>query len=135
MQIWIGDSIGRGPQDEVAGDEAYEVTDEVNCNGDDQPSKRCGRDHTHQQLVSGRCNDASYYPAPLVSAILKGIAPQAEERRRSIMAVQEGNDMLGNTKTSRSGSVGREHPFISFKNAWGHSSDYLPREQCPRTIS
>ena len=60
-----------------------------------QLNKRCRRDHTHQQLVSGRCKDASYYPAPLVRAILKGIALQAEEDRRSVMAIQESDDLLG----------------------------------------
>ena len=43
--------------------------------------KRCLRDHVHQPLVSGRCKETSFYPAPVVKAILKGITLRAKERR------------------------------------------------------
>ena len=39
--------------------------------------KKCDFKHRHQHLVGGRCRDAAFYPAPLVKAILDGIATQA----------------------------------------------------------
>ena len=36
-------------------------------------NRTCDRLHTHQQLVGGRCEDAAFYPLPLVNAILLGM--------------------------------------------------------------
>ena len=41
-----------------------------------QLQKKCDGSHKHQHLVGGRCKDASFYPIPLVKAILKGISLQ-----------------------------------------------------------
>ena len=59
-----------------------------------QLNLRCRRDHKHQPLVSGRCKDASYCPAPLVRAILKGIAQQAEHDRQMTSAVRQSDELL-----------------------------------------
>ena len=44
-----------------------------------QLSDRCTKDHVHQALVGGRCRGASWYPVPLVQAILRGITMQSKE--------------------------------------------------------
>ena len=59
-----------------------------------QLDKRCPRDHVHQPLMGGRCKDASYYPAKLVRAILKGIALQAAEGRQINQVKEEEIDQL-----------------------------------------
>ena len=41
-------------------------------------SLRCDRSHQHQPLVGGRCEEAAFYPLPLVKAVLKGIRATAE---------------------------------------------------------
>ena len=43
-----------------------------------QLCKKCDGSHSHQHLTGGRARDAAFYPLPLVKAILKGIALQAQ---------------------------------------------------------
>ena len=38
-----------------------------------QLQRRCDHSHVHQQLVGGRCKDASYYPLPLIRAMQQGM--------------------------------------------------------------
>ena len=41
-------------------------------------SKRCQKDHVHQQLVGGRAKGAENYPLDLISEILRGIRDTAD---------------------------------------------------------
>ena len=59
-----------------------------------QLNKRCLRDYVHQPLVSSKCKEASYYPVPLVKAILKGITLQTKERRPIHEAQKEQQQVL-----------------------------------------
>ena len=62
-----------------------------------QLQKRCRQDHKHQPLVGGRCKDASYYPASLVRATLKGIAFQHEQDLQYAEAVGQSNELIDGT--------------------------------------
>lgn len=51
-----------------------------------QLSTRCNREHAHQHLTGGRYRDAAFYPAPLVRAILRGMAIRKDSDTKKITA-------------------------------------------------
>ena len=62
--------------------------------------KRCTKDHKHQQLVSGRCADAAFYPTKLVKTIIKGMRAS---RNDSVYAVVESDVMATATTCKKLG--------------------------------
>ena len=69
-----------------------------------QLSKRCKRDHVHQQLVGGRAAEAAFYPLPLIRAILQGMRDTADaestskanamERQNIVHAIRSSTDSI-----------------------------------------
>ena len=62
-----------------------------------QLQKRCRRDHKHQPPVGDRCKDDSYYLAPLVRAILKGIALQHGQGLQYAETLGQSNELIVGT--------------------------------------
>ena len=50
--------------------------------------RRCDGKHGHQPLVSGRCEDAAFYPLPLVRTLIRGIRDthRADRERREVLS-------------------------------------------------
>ena len=45
-------------------------------------STRCDKSHSHQHLVGGRAAAAAYYPAKLISQMLRGIRDTADAEHK-----------------------------------------------------
>ena len=58
-------------------------------------STRCDKSHTHQHLVGGRAAAAAYYPAKLISQILRGIRDTADaEAKEDVYSVEMAHAMV-----------------------------------------
>ena len=93
-------------------------------------SQKCDGSHQHQHLVGGRCKDASFYPVPIVKAILKGIERQrafdqllddSNSRPLNAMPMLSGNSSpqtaFGPPHSSKVPKVGGGHLPITYEEA------------------
>ena len=76
--------------------------------------RQCQKDHEHQQLVSGRCAAAAFYPDKLIRTIIKGIRSTKRATPGVVHAVVEGLGTMG-TKNGRCNKVGGGHIDFQFE--------------------